>query len=132
MNKKDIIIILVIVFVGLITTLLIYLSVHKPKSSNQQGGVNTNNNTNTGGGSFNPPPSNTANNPSCPPEFPLQYGSSNDYVGQLQQYLLKADATCLPAGVDSVWGNDMENCVQRILGTNLIGCELYFNSLGLN
>ena len=131
MNKKDIIIILVIVFVGLLATLIIYLSVHAAKKTPPTTTGGGSGPSNTGGGNV-PNPPQTGYNASCPPEFPLKFGSSNDYVGQLQQYLLKADATCLPAGVDSVWGNDMESCVQRVLGTNLIGCELYFNSLGLS
>lgn len=127
MKHKDIIIILIIVFVVLLGGLILYFYVHKPKST-----TNTNTSTNTGGGPVSTPTPPSGYNASCPPEFPLSFGSSNDYVGQLQQYLLKADATCLPAGVDSVWGNDMENCVKNILGVDRVGCEMYFNSLGLN
>lgn len=88
-------------------------------------------NTNTGNSTVYNPPSNTANNPNCAPEFPLQFGSSNDYVGELQKWLKNADYNCLPAGIDGVWGNDMEACVQRTLGTGIVGCQLY-KSLGLS
>lgn len=115
--------VLFVVLILVAITIVVYVAYGKPKSTTNQN-QNQGNNANTPPG-YNP-------NAGAPPEFPLKKGSKNDYVGQLQKYMLTRDAGCLPVyGVDGDWGNETEACANKVLGLDVVNWDFY-KSLGLS
>lgn len=114
---------LIVLFVVLVLTaiaIVVYVAYGKPSTTQ-----------NTGTGGSNTPPGYNPN-AGAPPEFPLKKGSKNDYVGELQKYMLTRDANCLPKyGVDGDWGNETEACAIKTLGLDVVNYDFY-KSLGLN
>lgn len=109
-NKRKLIIALVLLFIGLTAFLLYYYrdKIFKSSSASAEGANQGNDNTTT-------PPRDAEH-----PEFPLAFGSRNDFVKKYQQYLLVKE-NCLPKyGADGWWGNETETCSVKVTSKNSI------------
>lgn len=115
MEKRNLILALILLFVGL-TVILLFIYRDKIFGKGNTGNASMNNGT--GSGNINT-------------SFPLKFGSNNQYVGNLQRYLLSRNPNCLPIyGADDDWGSETESCVMSVLGVNVVDYNKY-KSLGL-
>ena len=113
MEKRNLILALVLLVVGLA---VIFLFIYRDKIFGKNGNTASNNGSGNSGIEAN---------------FPLKFGSNNQYVGNLQRYLLSKNSNCLPKyGADDDWGGETEGCVMSVLGVNVIDYNKY-KSLGL-
>lgn len=110
MEKRNLILALVLLIVGLA---VIFLFIYRDQIFGKGGEMASN-----GSGDVNA-------------SFPLKFGSNNQYVGNLQRYLLSRNPNCLPKyGADDDWGSETESCVMSVLAVNVIDYNKY-KSLGL-